>query len=208
MKNITNQYMELNTGDLLLFNDKTTSVFRYFTDLIKWGTHSNYTHVAMVLKDPTFIHPSLTGTYVWESSYEGKPDPQDGKVKLGVQITPLSEILESYRKTNSGIYVRKLIKDRNPFTVEKLTQIHDVVYDKPYDIVPTDWIGALFKKDSEPQKTSRFWCSALVGYIYTQAGILPAETDWSILTPADFSLDGQTVIPCSGFKLDSVQTKI
>ena len=27
---------------------------------------------------------------------------------------------------------------------------------------------AFFRKDGEPQKTDRFWCSALVGYIYTR----------------------------------------
>ena len=39
----------------------------------------------MVLKDPSFLHPTLKGLYVWESSWEGKADPQDGKIKLGVQ---------------------------------------------------------------------------------------------------------------------------
>ena len=50
------------------------------------------------IKDPTFIHPSLKGYYVWESGWEGEPDPQDGKVKLGVQLTPLEEVI----KNNKG----------------------------------------------------------------------------------------------------------
>ena len=74
-----------------------------------------------------------------------------------------------------------------------LSKIHDVVYDKPYDIVPTDWIQAFFQHDSRPQKIDRFWCSALVGYIYTQLGILKDDTDWSILRPVDFSLSGESV---------------
>tara|TARA_B110001452_G_scaffold227748_1_gene202796 strand:- start:1228 stop:1497 length:270 start_codon:yes stop_codon:yes gene_type:complete len=45
---------------------------------------------------------------------------------------------------------------------------------------------------SKLQKTNRFWCSALVGYIYTQSGILKKETDCSILVPNDFSLDGES----------------
>ena len=56
-----------------------------------------------------------------------------------------------------------------------------------------DWINAFFKRDSEPQKTSRFWCAALVGYIYTKVGILDKDTDWSILTPNDFSLSGENL---------------
>ena len=61
---------KLKTGDLLLFNYQSQGAMGWFTKMIKWGSHSNYTHTAMVLKDPTFIHPSLKGTYVWESSWE------------------------------------------------------------------------------------------------------------------------------------------
>lgn len=41
-----------------------------------------------------------------------------------------------------------------------------------------------------PQKTDRFWCSAFVGYVYTACGILDGDTDWSILRPSDFSVQG------------------
>lgn len=184
---------DLNTGDLLLFNNiNDNGWISYFINMIKWGTHSNYSHIAMILKDPTFIHPSLKGLYVWESSYEGKPDPQDNKIKLGVQITPLNEILNTY--PNGIVILRKLngIK-KYTFSDTIMEQIHAVAYDKPYDIVPTDWINALFKKDNHPQKTNRFWCSALIGYIYTKVGILKSDTDWSILTPNDFSLSGQNL---------------
>jgi len=179
--------MDLDTGDLLLFCNNDS----WFTQLIRYGTHSDYTHVAMILKDPEFIHPTLKGTYVWESSWEGKPDPQDGKIKLGVQITPLQEIIESYNDKN--IYVRKLTKPNGKMSTETLRNIHQVVYDKPYDVVPTDWIEALFGKDNVPQKTDRFWCSALVGYIYTKCGILDSNTDWSVLTPNDFSLTSNSL---------------
>ena len=63
-----------------------------------------------------------------------------------------------------------------------------MVYNKPYDIVPLDWIEALFRLDTEPQKTNRFWCSALVGYIYTKCEILKSDTDWSVLRASDFSV--------------------
>ena len=57
----------------------------------------NYSHVAMILKDPYFINPALKGLYVWESSFNGTPDPQDNKIKLGVQITPLHELINEYQ---------------------------------------------------------------------------------------------------------------
>jgi len=81
------------------------------------------------------------------------------------------------------------------------------VYDKPYDINPRDWIEALFRKDDDPQKPDRFWCSALVGYIYTKLGILHETTDWSILRPSDFSLESHDkyISFNNGFKLDNKQ---
>jgi len=179
---------DLKTGDILLFDFNESGLMGIFNNLIKKFTKSNYSHVAMVLKDPEFIHPSLKGYYIWESSWEGKPDPQDGKIKLGVQITPFHEILDKCVKTNSTIMLRR-VSSNSAFNKEELNEIHNVVYDKPYDIVPTDWIGAINRKDSNPQKTDRFWCSALVGYIYTQCGLLTKTTDWSILRPSDFSTE-------------------
>ena len=41
------------TGDLLLFNDQTAGAFGAFTKMMKWGTHSNYSHTAIILKNPT-----------------------------------------------------------------------------------------------------------------------------------------------------------
>tara|TARA_Y100000591_G_C21854260_1_gene713945 strand:- start:9492 stop:10109 length:618 start_codon:yes stop_codon:yes gene_type:complete len=189
---MTFDFAKLKTGDLMLFNYKSSGCFGCFTKCIKWGTHSNYSHIGMILRDPTYIKPNLKGLFVWESSWEGHPDPQDGKFKLGVQITPIEEILQAYQG-KGHVFIRQLICPPNLFLNEKLLQIHNVVYDKPYDIVPKDWIEAFFKKDSDPQKTDRFWCSALVGYIYTQTGVLDSETDWSILVPNDFSLDGENL---------------
>ena len=34
-------------------------------------------------------------------------DPQDGKVKIGVQITPLDEILNHYKKEGGKIWIRR-----------------------------------------------------------------------------------------------------
>jgi hypothetical protein len=183
----------MKTGDLILFNGNEGGFWKIFASALRWGTHSNYTHVAVILKDPAFLHPNLKGTYVWESSWEGKPDPQDGKIKLGVQITPLHEILETYKSTGGTALLREVKCSAAHFSEENLKRVHDVVYRKPYDIVPLDWVEGLVQKDPNPQKTSRFWCSALVGYIYTQCGLLETDTNWSILRPSDFSMNAQNL---------------
>ena len=89
-----------------------------------------------------------------------------------------------------------------------MKQIHNVAYDKPYDIIPTDWIGAMFKKDTHPQKTNRFWCSALIGYIYTKLEILECDTDWSILAPNDFSLGGENLNFVKPYSLSPEEIRI
>ena len=180
----------LKTGDLILYDNSSCNPI---SKLIKHFTHSKYTHIAMVLKDPDFIDPPLKGYYVWESDLEGTPDPQDNKIKFGVQITPFYEIYDKYKQTNSSIYVRKINCNSDIFCKSTLENIHKIVYDKSYDYYPTDLIEALKKKDNKPQRTDCFWCSALIGCIYTKANILKSNTDWSIMEPCDFSEEQQNL---------------
>ena len=127
----------------------------------------------------------------WESNYEGEPDPQDNEVKFGVQITPLDEICDKYKGKNSSISVRQINCPEKLLSSEILKEVHSVVYDKKYDFYLKDLIDAIQRKDRDPQKKDRFWCSALLGYIYTNCGMLNKETDWSILRPSDFTSEGQ-----------------
>ena len=72
----------LETGDVLLFHDKSYSLWKplsLFGKLIEYFTQSSYSHVGLILKNPTWIDDKLNGVYLWQSSYEGTPDPQDNK---------------------------------------------------------------------------------------------------------------------------------
>lgn len=205
---------DLKTGDIILFNNNQSSgIFGFIASLIKYGSHSNYTHIGMILKDPTYIHKSLKGTYVWESGWEGTPDPQDGKVKMGVQITPIHEMLDSYKKNGGVVLIRKieteLSKDdpNYPFRPEKLKEIHDLVYDKPYDLNPFDWVDEML--GIAPNKHSdRFWCSAFVGYVYVKAGILDPITDWTKLAPSDFAIDAEKLDYEGKNKLENCEIRL
>ena len=94
-------YSQFQTGDILLchYGNKQISwldwVFGKFTSLITIFTSSPYSHVAVILRDPTFVDIP-NGIYVWESSYDpGIPDPQDGlSNKIGVRITPIDNFLK------------------------------------------------------------------------------------------------------------------
>ena len=205
----------LKTGDLILFDSQNSGLFWLFDKAIKLFTGSDYNHIAMVLVNPTFMAKTcnlpvenFTGYFVWESSWEGEPDPQDGKLKLGVQLTPLEEVIQNNR---GKYFIRKLeCSDelfKKTFTNENLEEVHKIVYDKMYDINPLDWVGALFRKDSNPKKTDRFWCSALMGIIYSKLGIISDTIDWSILRPSDFSIEDKNehLQYNAGFKLADYQ---
>lgn len=186
--------LNLKTGDLLLFDYENYFGLGIFSYLIKKITHSNYSHIGMILKDPDFLEEPLQGYYLWQSDWTGYTDPQDGKKKLGVQITPLDDMIDFYKQNKSHIYLRRIHCNQDNFSDENLKKVHQVVYDKPYDINFKDWIKAIRRKDNHPQDTKRFWCSALVGYIYTICGLLNKDTDWSILRPSDFSIEYNDIL--------------
>lgn len=170
----------LRTGDLILFSGKKS----LFSRLIEYLTRSPYSHIGMIVVNPQFTENPLQGVFLWESCNEDFGDSEDGKFKIGVELSEFSKILDE-QKDNYDLYVRRY---RGPeIENEKLAQIHSVVKNKPYDLNLIDWLNAYHRKDLKPQKTDRFWCSALVGYIYTQLGFLLSDTDWSILYPSDFS---------------------
>ena len=177
---------DLNTGDLILCDDLEYKDWGLFSWFIKFMTQSDFSHIAMIVKDPEFTTPPMKGTYVWMSGSSNVPDPEDNKMKFGVQFVPFDEYVRTY---GGKLYIRKLHcwKHYELFTTERLKKIHNVVFDKPYDVVITDWIEAYCKKDPQPQKTNRFVCSAFIGYVYTQLTLLPEDTDWSILYPGFFS---------------------
>lgn len=182
----------LQTGDLLLFhhvanyNNCYNCVFSCFTGLIQCSTNSKFSHCAMIVRDPTFTNPPLKGLYVLESSFELYPDVEDHKYKLGVELEEFDNVIKN---ANEDIYVRKLNCNRDDNFFNILADVHKITYDKPYDLLPQDWIDALFHKYSgkNAQSTKRFWCSALLAYTYVRWGFLPSYTPWSLISPKMFS---------------------
>ena len=185
----------LKTGDILLCDNLEYKSWGLFSWFIKFMTKSDFSHVGMIVVDPEFTDVPLKGTYVWTSGISDIPDPEDNTKKFGVQFIPYEHFISTY---SGKIYVRRIeFKDTEKyekiFNNEKLKEIHKVVYDKPYDIVVTDWIEAYCKKDRHPQKTSRFFCSAFLGYVYTKLSLFDETLDWSILYPSYFSSENNTL---------------
>jgi hypothetical protein len=196
--------LKMKTGDLLVCDDLQHDDWGLFSWFIKFFTKSDYSHVGMIVINPEMTNPALKGAYVWTSGTSDVPDAEDGKKKFGVQFVEFEEFLKTY---GGKIYLRRLKCESEEqyhkiFNIDMLRKIHQVVYDKPYDTVVADWIEAYCQKDNKPQKTSRFWCSALIGYIYTKLTLLRSDLDWSILTPSFFSNENKTFSMLHGAMLE------
>lgn len=170
------------TGDLLLFDRKSEfSFFGFFDWLIKYFTKSDYSHIGMIVKNPSFANLP-NGLYLWHSSLE-ENDAEDHKKKLGVQFTPLERIIKNYP---GKLIWRKLNSGNVRITNDKLKEIHELVHGKPYDLNFIDWFDALIEHPSN-RCTTRFFCSALIARIYSFLDLIGPNIDWSIIRPSSFS---------------------
>jgi len=198
--------LNLNTGDILLYN--TTKY--WYSRLIERFTSSNYSHVSMVLHRPTWLDPALCEEeyYVLESGSERFPDAVSGDFKFGVQVCPLSNVWAEYASQGYGhLYVRRIrFSESNASAAaaaaaERLVDGIKAAYQKanscPYDLNPCDWFKCyLDESKSLPQieatgqhdqKTTSFWCSALISFVLVVAGVLDKSVPWTVITPYDFS---------------------
>jgi hypothetical protein len=212
IKGLKENLDKLQTGDILLFSGAEF----WFSKLIRYWTKSQFTHVGLVLRNPTYISPELTGLYMWESGIESFPDSENHVKKLGVQITSIDELLESepdvkfivHRTLNTTLSSKEI--------AEKITLIHQTVHNKPYDtniydflmasadvkyiekkIKLSSWFLVNWLRPSH-KRNDTYFCSAFVGFVYTQLGLLPPETKWTECTPEFFSSDNITKMPIVG----------
>jgi hypothetical protein len=180
---------DLQTGDLLLF--RGTSWLSWF---VEWVGVSKYSHVGIVVKNPKFLNPKLEdGTYILESSWNNTPDAEDHQMKMGVQLHLLDEVLAEYPK--GSVLVRKITCERNDIFYETFAKLHTKIHNKPYDVNPWDWLCAKYNmicplpSDPAYKTTKRFWCSALVSYLFCELGIIDQKLNWSLVAPREFSSD-------------------
>ena len=172
------------TGDILLYNSNT-----FIGRTIEYCSNSKFSHISIILRDPTFINPELKGLYVIESGSEKIKDVISNKKVIGVQVIPLEYVLSQYENATFGyLYYRKLNCDRTNGFEEKLKNIILKTDGKPYDLNPLDWIKATFDIEvGDLHRDNTFWCSALASYIYINLGFLEKKLPWTIIAPRRFS---------------------
>lgn len=174
---------KLETGDLLLFHDRPGACFSLMC-MVKTCTASDYSHTAIVVKDPDFVDPPLKGLYILESSgFEKERDAVDHVYKFGVELISLEERLKNYE----GItYYRKVSTLRDDAFYRRFAIAYQESKGAIYDVNPVDWLEAKLRCFCfHTQRKKMFWCSALVAFVYTKLGLLPGDTPWSLVWPKD-----------------------
>lgn len=165
------------TGDLILFKGNG-----YLSWLIEYFGKCQYSHIGIVIVDPS---ETLKGPYLMDCS-----------VGNNVKLLPLKIVIDNY---DGVAYYRKMIYKRDEDFQKKIMKLYDDVKNAPYDVDFFDWLSAKVLLDSgsvidaekipfsNPTDNKKFWCSALVAYIFVNTDILPKDTPWSIIAPVDFS---------------------
>jgi hypothetical protein len=191
--NIETNIDSLETGDILLYDTRW-----WYSRLIQYFSNGPYSHVAIILKNPTWLDEKLTDKYyVLESGGEKFRDSETGKNICGVQIIPLAKIIDEYTNQGYGkLYYRKLKCSIEIHELQKkIKDAYFKVQAKPYDLDLFDWLAAYKEVDKDIndksltnkyQKMNKFWCSALVSYIYVECGLLDENIPWTIVSPNDY----------------------
>ena len=179
----------LQTGDIILFQGRS-----FLSYLLEYFGRSPYSHVGMIVRNPSFLNPALEdGIYLLESGWNPIPDVETGKTKIGVQLHFLEDILKDC--PINTVYVRKVECQRDSVFYETLQTIHQTVQNQPYDLNPWDWLLGLYSmKHTLPleqsyQRTDRFWCSALLAYIFDRLQLIQ-PVNWSLVAPREFGDTG------------------
>lgn len=191
---IENLYSKLSTGDILLFHGKAI-----VSCCIEFFSHSKYSHVGIILKDPYYIDEKLEGLYLWQSGKEDFPEVENKKYIYGVQISLLEDVIKDYGIENC--YVR-FLNNKIPINFKDIQEIHNTIHHIPYDLNPIDWLEAgiyelennlennndkkkLINKENVKTPKS-LWCSALIGYIFYKLNLIN-NPNWKLLSPEDWS---------------------
>ena len=166
----------MNTFDLLLFKNG----FSFFTP-------TSWDHVGLILKDPSWLHPHLEGTYVLETCASG------------VRLTPFTDRVQSAK---GRIYMRRAILQGKLNT----TALKDTI-DR---LIPESFntLSSFF----ETGKTEYInWSSDLVAYIMTRMKFLNFYgIKGTVLTPNDFVPKGKIdnyVLPGLHYSDDLVKVR-
>lgn len=170
-------------GDVIAFSGKGQ-----FSEIIKWGTRSNVSHVGVILQSKVILEdtpqPGFLNQIIESTTLNGFS---------GVTVNRLSDRISAYDGEIWWLPISEAVRKRMnaPAFYEYLLQQQGKPYDLPQavksalDILDqTPVIGRLTHNDED---FSRFFCSELVAEAFEISGALP-KLNASEVTPIDLCM--------------------
>jgi hypothetical protein len=160
--------------------------------VIEYMSGSRYSHAGILICNPREIGIDVEdGDYVLHSGYG--ESAETGQMIYGVHLERLDKVLAQY--TAGSVFIRVVHAPRDKVFYERLKKIHEDVHSRPYDMNLFDWLaawyyGRYYEIPGWYRNTSRFWCSALVSYVYDRLGWL-YDVDWTIVSPGELAESGR-----------------
>ena len=173
---------EMKTGDVIAFSGKGQ-----FSDLIKWKTKSNISHVGMVLDTNMSMGIGRSVMLIESTTLINSPDAVTKSMRKGVQMQWLSSRLHSY---DGEAYWHPLL---DPIPREKRLVMQHWLRSTHKNQIPYDTVQAMgagmdfFDSLGFANETdlSKLFCSELVTKALQIAGVIDGGINPSEQTPAD-----------------------
>lgn len=167
---------KLQTGDLVFCSGSY-----FFSQAIQKFTHSVWSHVGMIYRDPT-----LERIFILES-----------ETLIGVRLAPLSKYLRDYHGKNRP-YKGNIVIARVEPEIDQAKLNHAISFGmdeltKPYDNLEIVRIGMrILFKVSRRSRDRKYICSELVFECYDSVGV-PFKLRDEYVSPDDIWMDEQVV---------------
>lgn len=161
----------LNTGDIFLFHGT-----EWTSRLIEEVTHSSFSHVAMVVRQPG--SSGLGGLSLWQS-YEPTG---------GVGSSPAKDFLEKYDVApGESLYARQLQAQRTPAMQQALQAFMAEVDGRHFPSIVGLVLHWLEGEQGINSGTADYFCSQLLAATYMQIGWLQGSPPPNAYSPEAFS---------------------
>ncbi len=167
---------DIQTGDLILFSGKG-----HISEMIKWFSGGDWSHVGMALRIPEYDMLLL-----WESTtLSDIRDLDTNKMTKGVQLVPLSERV---RKYDGGIGLVQLDFERTPERTQALTKLRREFRGRPYEesklqLIRSAWDGWGGRNTED---LSSLFCSEMVAEALQAMEVIEEGLPSNEWTPQDF----------------------
>lgn len=178
----------IKTGDIVLFSGVSAT-----GSIIKFFTHSNYSHVAIALC------PKFTSeVFVLEATpnKQGTVDLASGKAVSGVQLVPLEvKVFSGWYNHVAVRHLKGIDSEAREDIYSKLFEFRKQMQGRPYEKNYLEFIRSAINFSEEylaflntkHEDLSSLFCSELVAAAYQFVGLLSKERPSNRYTPDDFS---------------------